>query len=420
MTATSSAAPTKAAPQDRLTLVGGITIGMMSFLSLVDLFGPQAIAPALTAKLGVSPGVMGFAINASTLGMAVAGFGIALISRSLDRRLWIWLSLLLLTIPTLSLTFADSIAVFAALRVAQGVLMAVAFTLTLAYLAENCSATTAAGAMAAYITGNVLSNLLGRLMSATVAEAFGVSSVFLALAALNVCGAVLAVAYIGASDRRAATPEIREDDKPPMFCPKEASRVCGSWVQHLRNPQLLASFAIGFIILFVFIGAYTYVNYVLSGEMFGLDAAALGLVYFVFIPSVFTTPVAGTVAKRMGVRAAYWTAIAISVSGLLALLAPQLWIVLTGLALLAVGLFFAQAAVTGFVGRAADNERAAASGLYLSSYYFGGLAGAIALGRVFELFGWPASVWFMVAMLGLSAALAVTLRVSSRAATAAV
>ena len=43
--------------------------------------------------------------------------------------------------------------------------MATAFTLMLAYLGEECSATDAAGAFAAYITGNVASNLFGRLMS---------------------------------------------------------------------------------------------------------------------------------------------------------------------------------------------------------------------------------------------------------------
>ena len=44
--------------------------------------------------------------------------------------------------------------------------MSAAFTLTLAYLGERCSAGDAAGALAAYVTGNVASNLFGRLLSA--------------------------------------------------------------------------------------------------------------------------------------------------------------------------------------------------------------------------------------------------------------
>jgi hypothetical protein len=43
--------------------------------------------------------------------------------------------------------------------------MASAFTLTLAYLGEHFNAADAGTAFAAYITGNVASNLVGRLVS---------------------------------------------------------------------------------------------------------------------------------------------------------------------------------------------------------------------------------------------------------------
>ena len=54
-----------------------------------------------------------------------------------------------------------------------------------------------------------------------------------------------------------------------------------------------------------------------------------------------------------------------------------------GLAVLAAGSFFAQAIATGFVGRTATFERAAADGLYLSTFYFGGLAAALVAGARF-------------------------------------
>ena len=69
--------------------------------------------------------------------------------------------------------------------------MASAFTLTLAYLGEECSATDAGGAFAAYITGNVASNLIGRLISAGVADHFGLAANFYFFSALNLAGAVL-------------------------------------------------------------------------------------------------------------------------------------------------------------------------------------------------------------------------------------
>lgn len=80
---------------------------------------------------------------------------------------------------------------------------------------------------------------------------------------------------------------------------------------------------------------------------------------------------------------------------------------LAGLALLAVGTFAAQAAVTGFVGRAATHDR---GGLYLASYFLGGLVGSASLGRLFDAYGWPACVAGVAAALLVAGLLSLRLR----------
>ena len=127
-----------------------LVIGLIAFLTVVDLFATQAILPSLARAYGVMPAAMGFAVNASTIGMAVAGLLVAFFSRRIPRRMGIVASLALLSIPTTLLATAPDLATFTALRVAQGVFMSAAFTLTLAYLGERCSAGDAAGALAAY------------------------------------------------------------------------------------------------------------------------------------------------------------------------------------------------------------------------------------------------------------------------------
>ena len=134
---------------------------------------------------------MSLAVNASTLGMAAASLAMAFLAERLDRRRGVVLSLALLSIPTLLLSVAPNLAVFATLRVAQGLCMASAFTLTLAHLGERYAATDAAGAFAAYITGNVASNLLGRLISAAIADHLGIGANFIVFAGLNLAGALL-------------------------------------------------------------------------------------------------------------------------------------------------------------------------------------------------------------------------------------
>jgi MFS transporter, YNFM family, putative membrane transport protein len=109
--------------------------------------------------------------------------------------------------------------------------------------------------------------------------------------------------------------------------------------------------------------------------------------------------------QRLGTRPTFWSALAIAGIGLPLLLLPNLPAVLVGLALIGAGTFFAQAAATGFVGRAATTDRGSASGIYLACYFAGGLLGTAILGQAFDRIGWPACV----AGIGLSLAAAAVL-----------
>lgn len=361
-------------------------IALIAFLTLVDLFATQAILPSLVIKFGVSRATMGFAVNASTFGMAVAGIAVALLGRGIDRRNGIWISLAVLAIPTTLLSQTDSIVVFALLRVAQGLCMSTAFTLTMAYLAEHFSARQTTSALAAYVTGNVASNFFGRLMSAAVADTFGISTNFLTFAALNLFGAALVWFTL-----QKTSAMMRTDDTGGL--------AKAAWKGPLENAELRACFAIGFLILFVFIGTFTYVNFQLVAAPLSLSPMALGLVYFVFLPSMLTTPLAGRVATGLGPRIGVGATLALAILGLLLLLATSLPVVLAGMALVAIGTFLAQAIATGHVSRTASRDRAAASGIYLASYYAGGLAGSFVIGQIYDRIGWAVCVAVLVTVL---------------------
>ncbi|MBX9840630.1 MAG: DUF692 family protein [Xanthobacteraceae bacterium] len=207
----------------------------------------------------------------------------------------------------------------------------------------------------------------------------GLAANFYFFSGLNLAGALLVYLTI-----RSTMPTAPESEALPA-----SFKV---WTQHLRNRPLRATFGIGFCILFAFIGTFTYVNFVLVQAPLSLNRMALGLVYFVFLPSIVTTPFAGAVVQRLGTQATIWGALALAGLGLPLLLLPALWAVVLGMMLVGVGTFFAQAAATGFVGRAASADRGAASGIYLACYFAGGLVGSALLGHLFDAFGWPACV----------------------------
>jgi predicted MFS family arabinose efflux permease len=396
-TETYVAAHARAGEEDwRSPILNYLVIATMAFLTVVDLFATQAILPALTHRYGVTPAAMSFAVNASTIGMAIGGFGTALFSRYIDRRIGIVACLVVLSAPTALLGGLPDLMTFTLLRVLQGLCMSSAFTLTLAHLGEQTPMHRTAGAFAAYITGNVGSNLVGRLISAGVADHFGLSANFYVFSALNLTGAILALLTI-------------KPTRPRMAA--SSAGVVAPILGHLRNPALVADFGIGFCILFAFIGTFTFVNYVLVRPPLALGMMQVGLVYFVFAPAIVTTPLAGGVVRRLGTRSALWGALAVALAGLPLLLVPSLAVVQLGMVLVAVGTFFAQAVATGFVGRATSTDRGAASGLYLASYFLGGLVGSVVLGQLFDRFGWSVCVAGIAVALCAAALLAIPTRI---------
>lgn len=368
-----------ARPSAAAGLLRSLVIGLTAFLTVVDLFATQAILPSLAKAYDVSPAAIGFAVNASTIGMAIAGLAVALFSRHIDRRRGILTSLCLLALPTALLAVAPDLTTFTLLRIAQGLCMSTAFALTLSYLGEHCSAEDTAGAFAAYITGNVASNLFGRLTAAALVDYLGLAANFYIFALLNLAGAVLVYYTIARTEPMKA---MTEPARSPF----------AAWAQHLANPALRSAFVIGFLILFAFIGTFTYVNFVLVAPPVNLSRMSLGFVHFVFLPAIFTTPLAGRLVARLGTRPALWIGFGLAVAGLPLLLLPSLPAILAGMTLIGAGTFFAQATATGFVGRAAGSDRGAASGIYLACYFFGGISGSIVLGQLFVRQGWGACV----------------------------
>src|ERR1700751_4610991 len=201
-------------------------VALIAFLTLVDLFATQAILPALASAYRVTPAEMGFAVNATTIGMAVSSLAVAVLSQRIDRRLGVIVCLAVLAIPTSLLAIAPDLMTFTGLRVAQGLCMAGAFTLTLAYLGEHFVGAKGTAAFAAYITGNVASNFIGRLMSAGLADHFGLAANFLVFATLNLGGAL--VVYLTLE----RVPQVRT-------APPRASEMIRALADHLRTPQLL-------------------------------------------------------------------------------------------------------------------------------------------------------------------------------------
>jgi YNFM family putative membrane transporter len=180
----------------------------------------------------------------------------------------------------------------------------------------------------------------------------------------------------------------------------------GFMVAHLRNRQLLATYAVGFGVLFAFVGIFTYINFVLAAPPFLLSTQALGTIFVVYLVGILLPPFSAPLVARIGRRGLVAAASGLWIAGLCLTLIPSLTAILLGLAVCVSCGFLCQSCATSYVAITARQGRSSAVGLYVAFYYVGGGAGAVLVGYGWTLGGWPGCVALVSAVVALTAAFA--------------
>jgi predicted MFS family arabinose efflux permease len=258
------------------------------------------------------------------------------------------------------------------------------FAVTLAYMAEEFPASVLGRAAGAYVAGNVFGGFLGRYVSALVTAHGTWQNAFVVLGTLNLLGA--AIVWFG-------LPRARNFARSTSLA--APLRAIGEF---LRNPVLLADYAVGSAVLFTMVAAFTYVTFYLAAPPFALGTVAIGNVFFVYLLGLVATPLAGRLVDRVGHRLAVMFAIGTSIIGMLLTLAPSLPVVIAGLALMSAGVFSSQTATQSFLGVIVQHSRSTAAALYLTAYYAGGGLGAILPAPAWTAGGWNGIVALIVSV----------------------
>lgn len=355
------------------------TAGASAF---IDMYATQPLLPELRTEFGASEAAVGLTISAITLACALAAPFAGSIADRVGRKRVIVSAIALLGLVTLGAASATTLPSLIAWRFAQGLFMPAVFAVTLAYIAEEFPPAVGGRAVGAYIGGNVFGGFFGRYFTALVAERTHWQTAFAVLGLLTLAGAVVVGVALPRSRKFVRSASLRS-----------ALRAIGSFV---RDPVLIATDLVGGSILFTLTAAFTFATFYLGGPPFRLGTAALGNVFCVYLLGVVATPLSGRLIDRFGNRAALLLSVATSAVGIILTLVPNVVLIVTGLGVMATGVFCAQAATQGFIGVVARSGRSTAAALYLSVYYTGGAAGAVLPALVWSHGGWSATVALIV------------------------
>lgn len=369
-----------------------IAVAIAGFCTFLNLYSPQALLPALASEFGVGAAEISTIMTASTLAIALTAPFTGAIADVLGRKRVIAAAMLAVVVPTIGAAFAPDVQALVVWRFIQGLLLPPIFAVTVAYIGDEWPAAQVAGVAGIYIAGSSLGGFCGRFLPGLLSDLISWRAAFLALAGLSFVGA-LALAVL--------LPRERGFVRSPGL-----TASARGMLRHLRNPQLLATYGIGFGVLFNFIAVFTYVSFHLAAPPYHFSSTLLGLIFVTYLAGTVIAPMTGWMMARLGRRRFMLALIAAWAGGALLTLLPPISVIIAGLTLCAGCGMLCQTVATGYVTEIANEGRSSAVGLYVTSFYAGGSMGAFLPGLVWERGGWPATIALVVTMLAAMALIA--------------
>jgi MFS family permease len=365
--------------------------GVCAFL---ELYCTQPLLPLLTRLFHASKTCVGMTVSAATLGVALSAPIFGALAERLPRKRVIVGSLVGIALPTLLAATSTSLGQLIFWRFLQGITVPGIIALVITYIGEEWPQQKVALIMSFYVSGTALGGFIGRLSSGYLAAWFSWRVSFLALGIAALAGAGAVALWLPRGRRRSSPPA----DSGTRFAFPDAAMLHKFRALFWRR-RLVATFAVGFNVLFSLVGVFTWITFHLAAAPFSLSTAALSSLFFVYLIGLVVTPAAGFLITRVGLRAGISGAILCSMTGVLLTLAPSLPLIIVGLTLLSSGVFISQTASQSHLRVAAPPEaRVTAAGLYLTCYYIGGTAAGVVPGAFWALGKWPACVAFIVTM----------------------
>ena len=375
--------------RDRRAVIAVTLAGIAAFCNL---YATQPLLPLFEQLFHATKPEVGRTVSAATLGVAFSAPFCGALAERVGRRKVIVISIFVLAVPTLMAATASGLSQLVFWRLLQGIAMPGIFAVTIAYIAEEWPPHRAPRVMSTYVTGAVFGGFLGRIFTGFAATHRLIPRIepswrdgFVAIAVLDLVFGVLLWLW------------LPHDSPRPLHEQNESGGFVPGLMRHLRNPRLLATFAVGFNILFTLVAAFTYVTFYLAAPPFRLSPAQLSTLFMVYLVGLVITPAGGVFIARAGSRTALICALLAGIAGILLTLVPNLVVIVCGLVFCSSGVFVCQSASTSYIQREAQaGGRASAAGLYVMFYYIGGSVAGVLPGLLWRYGQWKACVALIV------------------------
>lgn len=375
-----------------------VALFLAGFTTFSLLYCVQPLLPLFAAEFRVGAAASALALSLATGALAFAILCAGALSESLGRRGLMFGSMALAALLNLVAALVPGWHALLAARALEGLLLGGVPAVAMAYLAEEIHPAGLGRAMGQYVAGTAFGGMAGRVGVSLLSDAFGWRPALIITSGAGLLAAAGFWWLLPPSRHFVRRPGLRLGEHVQ------------AWRGHLRHPALPLLFALGFLLMGLFVTVYNYAGFRLMREPFALSQSAIGLIFCAYLFGMGASATAGSLADRLGRASTLLSGIAVLATGLLLTLATELPLVIAGVVLLTIGFFIAHSVASAWVGRLGGTHKGHAASLYLLAYYLGSSALGAVGGWFWDHAGWPAVIAFALGVAGLAGWGAVRLR----------
>ncbi|RZI58152.1 MAG: MFS transporter [Rubrivivax sp.] len=375
---------------------------LAGFTTFSLLYSVQPLLPLFAAEFHVGAAASALSLSLATGALAFAILCAGALSESMDRKRLMFASMAMAAVLNLIASVVPSWHGMLVARAIEGLVLGGVPAVAMAYLAEEIHPKGLGRAMGQYVGGTAFGGMMGRVGVSVLSDAFGWRPALFIVSVLGLAAAIGFWFLLPPSKHFVRRTGVK------------LSEHVAAWRGHLTHPMLPLLFAMGFLMMGMFVAVYNYAGFRLMRAPFSLSQSAIGLIFCAYLFGIAASATAGGLSDRFGRAPALLSGIALAIAGVLLTLTTWLPAVIVGIVLLTIGFFVAHSVSSAWVGALGGRSKGHAASLYLLAYYIGSSTLGAMGGWFWDHSGWGALVGYALIVLLAAAMAAWTLQARQR------
>ncbi|MTV81450.1 MFS transporter [Secundilactobacillus folii] len=354
-------------------------IFFLGMCALLNLYATQPVLKQMAVSYSVSISAATLTISATTLGVAITAPFAGAISDRYGRRKIMLGAILAMAVATVLCLLSPNFVLLLLGRLIQGIATPFVFAVAVAYINETFATEDAVRLNSVYVAGTAFGGFSGRFFAGLFFDTFHtIASIFIPMVLILILAYLMTLRWLPQDTRFVAS--------------RSALASFTGIGAHLHDWRLLLTCFVGASLLFQQVATFTYGSLRLQEAPINLNTVAVGFVFIVFLVPTILTPLIGRLILKIGVTKTFMITCVLGIIGLAVALISNLWAMIFGLTCSCVSVFAGQSCALGFVSDHVHQNKSAAVGLYLMSYYLGGTFGGLVPEPAYAQFGWVSTI----------------------------